>query len=126
MSNIDIKLNLMKFENAFVTKLQGRSGEKNCVCIPVADNDIFLSTDQSTGKVKGAYVDLTAWERQSLGQYGDTHNIKQSFSREYRERVGSEALKQKPYLGNGKVRNGERTQATPVRTQDVGNADMPY
>lgn len=125
MSNIDIKLNLMKFENAFVTKLQGRSGEKNCICIPLAENDIYVSTDQQTGKIKGAYLNITAWERHTPSQYGDTHNIKQSFSRDFREKAGEEAIKQRPYIGSGKERNAVKTQENTPNTHDF-SGDVPY
>lgn len=122
MSNIEIKLNLLKLDNAFVTRIKGKTSEKLCVCIPVADNDIYLCQGSPVNQLQGAYLNITAWERRSVSQYGDTHNIKQSFSREYRERVGELVLKGKPYLGNGKERNTNQMQDN----SNNNNGEVPY
>ena len=99
--NLNIDINLLAFDGAAVVSIKGKTATKKWVVIPVEDNDIYLSADDQ-GRAKAAYLHLTAWERREPGQYGDTHNVKQSFSKPYRERVGEEVIKQKPFVGNGK------------------------
>lgn len=120
MENLNIDLNLLRFENAFVMDIQGRQVTKRCVCIPIEDNDIFVSKDEMTQKAKGAYVQLTAWESREE-RFGQTHYIKQSFSKEYKE-AHLEEVKNRPILGNGKpvqIVNNNAAQSVQV-------ANMPF
>lgn len=112
MDNLNIDLNLLKFENAFITDIQGKKEVKRCVCIPVAENDIFVSVDQQTGRAKAAYLHMTAWKSREE-KYGQTHYITQSFSKEYREAHPN--MERKPILGNGK----------PVETKEVSQQVQP-
>ncbi len=64
MEHLNIDLNLLKFDNAFIRDIQGRAATKRCVCIPIEDNDIFISKDDATGRAKAAYLHLTAWKSQ--------------------------------------------------------------
>ncbi|MCD7942309.1 MAG: hypothetical protein LUH50_20950 [Bacteroides intestinalis] len=78
---------------------------------------------------KSAYLDLSIFERKETGKYGDTHNMKQSFSKEYREATPKESLEKKPYLGNLKplifdTKNGANTAIAPV--QKTEKDDLPF
>ena len=112
--NLNIDINLLTLEGAAVVSLKGNTATKKCVVIPIEDNDIYVSANEQ-GKAKAAYLHLSAWERREPGQYGDTHTVKQSFSKAYRERVGEEAIKAKPFVGSGK----------PVQQKDPAPVDAP-
>ena len=72
--NYSIKLNLLKFKNSCFVTVKGATSTKRGVFIPIEDNNIFISADDNL-KAKGAYIDSTAWEKQSPGKYGDTHRV---------------------------------------------------
>ena len=127
--NLNIKINLLALENVAIIPIQGSSKTKKCVVIPIEDNDIYMSMDEEL-KPKSAYLSAIAWESKEVGKYGDTHRICQSFSKEYRERVGEEELKKKPILGNGKpVQKKEQgVVKTEAKTPDVkvSEDDLPF
>lgn len=60
---------------------------------------------------KGTYVDLTVWENDAPDEYGNTHAVKQSFSKEARD-----AGEKEPYVGNGKWM-GQKAPAKPAPKQ---------
>ena len=39
----NIKLDLSKMKNVFIKEIQGSSRTLQCVCIPIRDNNIFVS-----------------------------------------------------------------------------------
>lgn len=99
--NLNGSIDLLKLSRAGVTAINSLQ----CVVIPVAENDIHITRDQQTNKIRGAYLSFTAWEnRGGENQYGNTHYIKQSFSKEFREKLGGK-VKEKPFLGNAKTLN---------------------
>lgn len=98
--NLNIDLNLLKLDKACILSVQGKFETKKGVFIPIDDNDIYVSVEGD--KPKAAYLNITAWESREE-KFGQTHYIKQSFSKQYRESVGDEAIKNKPIIGNGKV-----------------------
>lgn len=118
MENLNIDINLMKLSRVGVAAIRG----VKCVVIPVEENDIFVSQDQQTGKTKGAYLHLTAWaNRNGASQYGDTHYIKQSFSKEYRS-AHAEISKNAPILGNGKPVQAQASQVNQVAAPSADNS----
>ena len=113
IENLNININLLAFKNACVVPLKGKTGTKNCVVIPIEDNDIFLKLDENL-KAKAAHLHLTAWKAREVGKYGDTHYIKQNLSQEFKCRVGAEECKNRPILGNGKPAQSKRQQSQDV------------
>ena len=100
--NLQGKINLLKLEKAGLVMVNGRSGAKLCVVIPVEENDIYVSRDESL-KPKGAYLSINAWQSNAesgVDQYGNSHSVKQGFSKEFRERMSDEELRAKPFIGN--------------------------
>ena len=100
--NLQGKINLLKLEKTGLMTVNGRSGAKLCVVIPVEENDIYVSRDESL-KPKGAYLSINAWQSNSdsgVDQYGNSHSVKQGFSREFRERMDEEEMRAKPFIGN--------------------------
>ena len=128
MEHLNIDLNLLKFDNAFIRDIQGRAATKRCVCIPIEDNDIFISKDDATGRAKAAYLHLTAWKSQEE-RYGETHYVKQSLSKEYKK-AHPEESKNKPILGNGKPTDmPNNNAANTIQTGTVPfdeSDDLPF
>ena len=95
------KINFLKLKNACVISVNGNTGQKKGVFIPIEDNNIFVSTDDSN-KAKGAYLKFAVFEAQPPGKFGDTHMIKQSFDRNARSKMSDEEKRAMPILGNMK------------------------
>lgn len=93
MANYSIKLDLMKLRNSFVETTKDREGkEVKCLVIPIEDSDLYLGE-------KGCYLNLTAYETKA-SKYGETHFVKQNFSKEFSRRASQEYLKNRPFFGN--------------------------
>jgi len=91
---------------------KGKSGEVKGMFIPFNANHI-KATDKG-----GVYLNLVAFELKEKKEYG-THIIKQSFNKETREKLGEDALKELPILGNLNVDN------TPSETNnDAGGGEQ--
>lgn len=100
--NLQGKINLLKLEKTGLMVVNGRSGAKLCVVIPVEENDIYVSRDESL-KPKGAYLSINAWQTKAdsgVDQYGNSHGVKQGFAKESIERMSDEELRAKPFIGN--------------------------
>ena len=121
--NLQGKINLLKLEKAGLVMVNGRSGAKLCVVIPVEENDIYVSRDESL-KPKGAYLSINAWQSNSesgVDQYGNSHSVKQGFSREFRERMDEEEMRAKPFIGN--LRPWERKEQPITAPTAEASAD---
>lgn len=127
MGSLTGSIDLLKLSRAGVTTINNLQ----CLVIPVAENDIFILPDSVSGKPKGAYLNLNVWEnRNGANQYGNTHYIKQSFSKTFREQAGEDALKAKPYLGNMKPNSlGTQQPPFPMDGQSASSynaEDLPF
>ena len=89
-----VSINLMRLKS-FEWAFNGRP----CVVIPIEANDLHTTKDHM-GKVTNAYLNMMAWERKEVGKDGDTHFLKQSHSRAYRDAKGDEELRKEPILGD--------------------------
>lgn len=95
MSNYSVKIRLDRLDGASL-QTNPNTG-KRALIIPVDEADLYV------GQNGAVYLDLSMWEnRNGANQYGDTHGIKKSYSKEARERLGADAIKNKPFLGNAK------------------------
>ena len=128
MTNFNGKLNLLKLKRAGVMQILGRTEVLLCVVIPIEDNNIFINTDENN-RPKAAYLDLTAWELKNP-KYEETHMIKQSLSKEIREKMTDDEKKAMPILGglkpaNFEAQNGASTCDAPfAQAQDL--SDLPF
>ena len=116
MGNLNINLNLLNLKNAGIASLNGKIGTKRCLVIPIEDNDLHEGE-------KGIYLNLAVWSNDKLKD-GKTHLVKQSFSKEARERMSNEELKQMPILGNAKPFGEAKAQAQEY-TQSADNSFTP-
>jgi hypothetical protein len=83
MSRINGKLNLMNLK-ASIMNIKGKLGPVECIVLPIELNKLFKGE-------KGIYLDLIAFEIEKPKEGNkDTHLVKQSFSKEEREKMTEE------------------------------------
>jgi hypothetical protein len=120
MNNLKINLNLKALTNVFELDVKGKTGVKRCACIPIGDNDIFVS------QKGGIYISFIAWENSKLKD-GKTHLVKQSFSKGVREKMNPEDLKNAPIIGDVKPleqqKKVEKVEEPELISQDD---DLPF
>lgn len=118
-------INLLKLKNVLITECKGRTTTKKGLFIPIDDNDLFVSFDENL-KPKSILLNLAAWALKGEGKFGDTHLIKQSFSKEFREAMSEEEFKNQPILGNMKP-IAKTESVIEVQTQVVASDDdLPF
>lgn len=120
MARITGKINLMNL-HASVKKMSAKSGDIECLIIPIAKNNLFRGD-------KGIYLDLVAFDLKTPDEKGgDTHLLKQSFSKEVLEKMSDEEKRSLPILGRLHAW-GERTEAESVSSAEVldEDDDLPF
>lgn len=120
MSRISGKINLLNLHGV-IKQMKGELGPVECLIIPLEKNKLFKGE-------KGIYLDVIAFEieKQKEGQK-DTHIVKQSFSKEVREKMTEEQLKALPILGNLQVWDGVSESAPVSSTEVLGpDDDLPF
>ena len=120
MSNISGKLNLLNLY-AVRKMLNAGAGPIECIVIPIEKNKLVVGE-------KGVYLDLIAFElEKKSAEIKQTHLVKQSFSKDVREKMTEEELKAQPILGNLLVW-GERQESEPRSPTGVQgeNDDLPF
>ena len=116
---ITAKLNLLELKCS-VKKMNGKSGELNCLVIPIDLNNLY------TGE-KGIYLDLVGFEIKNPKEGSrDTHLLKQSFSKEIREEMTDDELKAVPIIGN--LSMNPFTERDPVSNPapQAESDDLPF
>lgn len=100
--NLQGSIDLLKFENACVISVPGKTTVKRGVFIPLEENDVYITTTESL-KPKSAYVGLSIMQRREVSQYEKTHYCKQTLSRDFRAAYPELTEKKKAvYLGDFK------------------------
>lgn len=127
--NYGIKINALKFQNAGVLNIKGRTGTKRCLVVPIEDNHLFESVNED-GSPKAVYFDLNAFALREA-KYEQTHLIKQSLPKEMRESMTKEQLDAMPILGGLKPLNNTLANATAIDNapfaQPMDNEeDLPF
>ena len=114
MSNFQVRLALTKLKNSCIMDIKGRSGSKKCLVIPIEDNHIYEG--------KEAYLTLTAQERSTPSQYGDTHFLKPYVSKDVYNALSEEEKKSIPIIGSMSPTQYGGTKDPQVQT---GHSDAP-
>lgn len=126
--NYNAKLNLLRLKKAGVMSIQGRGEVLKCLVIPIEPNHLFVSADDNN-RPKSVYLDLTAWEVRNP-QFNDSHMIKQSLSKEVRQQITEQELRDMPILGNlslfdTQAQNAASTVDAPfAQTENI--EDLPF
>lgn len=120
MSRISGKINLLNL-HAVRKMMPGQLGQVECLVIPIEKNKLFICE-------KGVYLDIVAFELQKKGDSKDTHLVKQSFSKEEREKMTDEQLKSMPVLGNLQVWSDTAQESEPISSTQVmdENDGLPF
>lgn len=110
MANYSLNINLLKIDGA--TLQTSPSTGKQAVIIPVEAADIFVNANNTA-----AYLGINMYESHN-SQYGDSHSLKLKFNKSTIDRLGVEAIKSKPFIGNAKVKekfntNGDAQDEAP-------------
>ncbi|RPJ58296.1 MAG: hypothetical protein EHM12_08030 [Dehalococcoidia bacterium] len=116
MDNIGGKINLRQLVNV-VMNIQGKAGNPvKCLVLPIEVNKFFESEDG-----KSIYLDMIGFPiKERKPDKKDTHIVKQSFSKEVREKMTDEQLKALPILGNfTDWSNIARPEAEPNTTKEI-------
>jgi hypothetical protein len=119
MSNFNINLNLRALKGAFVYDFKGKTATKQCLVIPISDNDLFV------GEKGGVYLNLSAWESRNLRD-GKTHLVKQSFSKDVREAMTEEERRGIPILGDAKPFETASATVKSEGVMAVDDDDLPF
>lgn len=128
MSNFQGKLDFLKLKNACVISVNGKSGAKKGVFVPIEDNGLFVTTDENN-KAKGAYFNFAVFENKQVGKYGDTHMIKQSIGKDTRSKMSDEEKRAIPILGNMKpmeLQNASQAVEAQVAPSVQEEDDLPF
>lgn len=119
--NYDKSINLLRLKNVLITECKGKTMTKKGLFIPIEDNDLYVSLDENL-KPKAVLLDLVAWELKEEGKYGDTHIIKQAFSKEFRDAMTEDEYKKQPILGSMKP----MSKPEPFMQVSVVEDDLPF
>jgi hypothetical protein len=101
--------------------IKGKLGPVECIVLPIEVNKLFKGE-------KGIYLDLIAFEIENPKEGSkDTHLVKQSFSKEEREKMTDEQLKALPIIGNLRVWNGT-SESEPASSMSPATEDdgLPF
>lgn len=94
MANYSLSVNLLKIDGA--TLQTNPNTGKRAVVILVDEAEIFVNESGTA-----AYLGLNMYESHN-NQYGNSHSLKLKFNKETIDRLGVDAIKAKPFIGNAK------------------------
>ena len=118
--NYQAKIDIKKLNKAFVMPIIGKSATVECVCVPTSE---FYK-----GKNGELYCNMEVVERKQLGQYGDSHFVKQQLEKESYKALTEEQKKSIPILGSfqpSKFGNIETVVAEEVKQHRAENVPLP-
>jgi hypothetical protein len=121
MNNISGKINLLMLNGA-VKKMKAKSGEIECLIIPIELNHLFKGE-------KGIYLDIIGFELANKKEGSkDTHLVKQSLSKDVRDLMSDDELKAMPIIGNLSVWGDSISQQEPVTNPNPieETDDLPF
>jgi hypothetical protein len=108
-NTVSIKINLAQLKHALMTTPKGTK----CIVIPIDENSLFES---EKGNV---YLDLIAFKLKEAEE-DRTHLIKQSFSKEVRDKMTEEEKMKQSIIGNLKIWDevSRKIEPEPNRKQE--------
>ena len=117
MANYSLNINLLKIDGASL-QTNPNTG-KRAVIIPVDTADIFVN-ESSTA----AYLGINMYESRN-SQYGDSHSLKLKFNKATIDRIGVDAIKAKPFIGNAKEKQpyGDNNAQSSAPAAPTNNYD---
>lgn len=133
-------INLAKLSNVGIMTVQGQSCNKKCLVIPIEENDLFIKVEEKTSKDGHKYTDkkfclgVEVYSSRETDQYGNTHYVKASVSKDYINSHTQEEVdvRNKIYLGNLKpvqIPNSNQAatvEAPPAIPAYASDDDLPF
>jgi len=121
--NYSLKIDIKKLNRAFVYPIQGKTEKVECVCIPISE---FYK-----GKNGELYCSMQVQERKTVGQFGDTHFVKQQLEKESYKALTEEQQKNIPILGSFEPSKFGNDTQQQIATQQAQTApptetDLPF
>lgn len=117
MANYLLNINLLKIDGA--TLQTNPTTGKRAVILPVEDANIFVNTSNTA-----AYLGINMYESHN-SQYGDSHSLKLKYNKEVIDRLGVDAIKAKPFIGNAKEKQpyGQQGPSAQSASAPTNNFD---
>lgn len=117
--NYNLNLNLKKLESAFLLDIKGKTETKQCICIPIKDNNLYVGE-------KGVYLSALIREiREENRKNNTTHIITKNIPTEEYQKLSEEEKMQIPILGNiTTIPQKEMKSEGTVNAED--NDDLPF
>ena len=133
-------INTGKMSNVGVMTIQGQTCAKRCLVIPLEENDIFAKVEEKTARDGTKYIDkkycigIEVYEMREADQYGNTHYVKLSTSKNFINTHTAEEVdaRNHTYLGNLKPvaipsSNQASTMEAPMANVVPGvDDDLPF
>ena len=117
------KIDLKKFKNAFAANIKGKAATKQCVCIPIEDNYLFVGE-------KGIYFDFVCREiSEDKRRDATTHIIAPSVPKEVYDAMTDEQKKSLPILGNLSEFQEPKmaiTETVEVEQNETPDGELPF
>ena len=108
---------LRKLVHAFIDTPKG----DKAIVIPIKKNKLKVSKTDTQ-----LFLNFVAWDRKTPSEFGDTHIIKQSFTKEEREAMSDEETNNLPIIGNLKIID-DNIEGKPLGEDEVvGTDDLPF
>jgi hypothetical protein len=116
---ITLKINMRQLQHALMTTTKGTKA----IVLPIKENNLFEGE-------KGIYLDIIGFELKNHEEGKDTHLLKQSFSKEIRDKMSDEQIKAIPIIGNARISTSGYSDPEP---NDMNNGkvaegvdDLPF
>ena len=127
-NNLRVSVDPLKMKCGIMTIKSPKTGvEKKCLVMPIEDNDIYNKVGED-GKIT-IRLTFDVWENKQASQYGDTHLVKQSHSKEWNEKHSDEEKNAEPILGNARpivAKTIEQVNTPPAELAPAPDDDLPF
>ena len=120
--NLRVSIDPLKMKCGILSVKSPKTGTvKKCLVFPIDDNDFYNKVGED-GKVT-VRMTFDVWKNREVSQFGDTHMVKQSHSKEWNESHSDEDKKAEPILGNGRPIVLKTVEQVNVPAADVVPAE---
>lgn len=125
--NLRVSVDPLKMKCA-ILGIKSKSGEvKKCLVMPIEDNDFYNKVGDD-GKVT-VRMTFDVWKNREVSQYGDTHMVKQSHSKEWNESHSDDDRKAEPILGNVRpivLKTVEQVNVPVAEVVQEDDSELPF
>ena len=127
-NNLRVTIDPLKMKCGIMTIKSPKTGvSKKCLVLPIEDNDIYTKVGDD-GKLT-VRITFDCWENKEVSQFGDTHMVKQSHSKEWNEAHNDDDKRNEPILGNARpivLKTIEQVNVPTAEVAPEANDDLPF